>query len=516
MGYYKEKIKNLLLTLALLFIFLVGFNFEANGAYCNNIASTVAITPTSTSQNTNTYTSGRRAFTFNATAGSTYTFSTCGNTSVDTYLRLYSGNGGTLLVSNDDDCGLQSTISWTCTTTDAYSILLTRYTCNNLNGSTFMSYSVSDPVVEPNIVQLGDPNSSTSDGRVPSYGYYDYSWSGLIYTATEVGAPITINELQFDVKNSVSLTMTNQKIYMAHTTLDVFPNGNEPISSDATTSDWILVYSGAITWNEGWNPITLDNEFSYNGSGNVLIKTTNEHGSYTFNYPEFRYTAKSNSVVYNYNDGTFPNSSGYRNEYRPNMKFGFSGGGSLPIELIDFNAIMNEDRVEITWTTASEINNDYFIVERSEDALDWIEVIKISGAGHSVSIIDYFEIDKEPLSGLSYYRLTQVDFDGEQETFNIIPVENAIKGEGIMNIYPNPVNKGECISLSFESLHLYFDEILVVLRDIKGNEAYSIIQFVDCKDGLVVIDIPRHLASGTYLVVATSENLLFSKKIIIK
>ena len=193
-----------------------------------------------------------------------------------------------------------------------------------------------------------------------------------------------------------------------------------------------------------------------------------------------------------------------------------SSGGVLPIELIYFNSIMNEDRVEISWATASEINNDYFIVERSEDAMDWVEVIKVSGAGHSVSIIDYFEIDNEPLRGLSYYRLTQVDFDGEQETFNIIPVENAIKGEGIMNIYPNPVNKGECISLSFESLHRDKQEILVVLRDIRGNEAYSIIEFVDCEDGLVVIDIPRHLASGTYLVVATSENLLYSKKIIIQ
>ena len=512
MGYYKEKIKTILLLL-----FIVGFNFEANGAYCNsNIASTESITPTSTSQNTNTYTSGRRAFTFNATAGLTYTFSTCGNTSVDTYLRLYSGTGGTLLVFNDDDCGLQSNISWTCTTTDAYSVLLTRYTCNNLNGSTSMSYSVSDPVVESNIIQLGDPNSSTSDGRVPSYGLYEYSWSGLIYTSVEVGDPITINELQFDVKNNVSLTMTNQKIYMAHTTLDVFPNGNEPISSDATISDWTLVYSGDITWDQGWNPIALDNEFSYNGSGNILIKTTNEHGSWTSNYPEFRYTAKTNSVVYNYADGAMPNSSGWRNSYRPNMRFGFSGGGSLPIELIDFNAIMNEDRVEISWTTASEINNNYFIVERSDDAIDWVEVIKVSGAGNSVSIIDYFEIDNDPLRGLSYYRLTQVDFDGEQETFNIIPVENAIKGEGIMNIYPNPVNKGECISLSFESLHRDKQEILVVLRDIRGNEAYSIIKFVDCEDGLVVIDIPHHLTSGTYLVVATSENLLYSKKIIIK
>jgi hypothetical protein len=187
--------------------------------------------------------------------------------------------------------------------------------------------------------------------------------------------------------------------------------------------------------------------------------------------------------------------------------------GFLPIELIDFNAIMNEDRVEISWTTASEINNDYFIVEKSEDGFDWEFVIETQGSGNSNLIINYFEIDNKPLRGLSYYRLTQVDFDGKQETFNVIPVENV---EGIMNIYPNPVNKGECINLSFESLHKNKQEILVVLRDIRGNEAYSIIKFVDCDNGLVVIDIPHNLTSGTYLVVATSENLLYSKRIIIK
>ena len=187
--------------------------------------------------------------------------------------------------------------------------------------------------------------------------------------------------------------------------------------------------------------------------------------------------------------------------------------GFLPIELIDFNAIMNEDRVEISWTTASEINNDYFIVEKSEDGFDWEFAIETQGSGNSNLIINYFEIDNKPLRGLSYYRLTQVDFDGKQETFNVIPVENV---GGIMDIYPNPVNKGECINLSFESLHKNKQEILVVLRDIRGNEAYSIIKFVDCDNGLVVIDIPHNLTSGTYLVVATSENLLYSKRIIIK
>ena len=193
-----------------------------------------------------------------------------------------------------------------------------------------------------------------------------------------------------------------------------------------------------------------------------------------------------------------------------------STSGFLPIELIDFNAIVNNGIVEISWATMSEANNDYFIIERSQDAFNWEFTIETQGSGNSNFIINYFEIDNSPLIGLSYYRLTQVDFDGKQETFNIIPVENVIEGEGVMDIYPNPVNRGECISLSFESLHRDKQEILVVLRDIRGNEAFSIIKFVDCEDGLVAMDIPQHLDSGIYLVVATSENLLYSKKITIK
>ena len=155
--------KNLYLYI-LIILSLVLFENKAYAAYCNTPASTVAITPTGTAQNTPTYTSGRRAFTFNATAGCTYSFSTCGNTSVDTYLRLYSGNGGTLLFSADDQCGAQSSISWTCPTTGAYSILLTRYSCNNLNGAAYMTYSVSCPAsCTENSITL-NMNDSWGDG----------------------------------------------------------------------------------------------------------------------------------------------------------------------------------------------------------------------------------------------------------------------------------------------------------------------------------------------------------------
>ena len=194
-----------------------------------------------------------------------------------------------------------------------------------------------------------------------------------------------------------------------------------------------------------------------------------------------------------------------------------SNSGVLPIELIEFNAIVNEDIVEISWTTASEVNNDYFLVEKSQDALEWELAIETKGAGHSVNIINYFEIDTEPLLGLSYYRLTQVDFDGERASFNIISVEYAPDGDGVMNIYPNPLKRGDCINILFKDANCVGNqEILVVLRDIKGKEVYSKIEVIDCREGLIAIDKTNHLSAGTYLVVATSKNILYSKKITIE
>jgi hypothetical protein len=194
-----------------------------------------------------------------------------------------------------------------------------------------------------------------------------------------------------------------------------------------------------------------------------------------------------------------------------------SNSGVLPVELIEFNAIVNEDIVEISWTTASEINNDYFLIEKSQDALEWVTAIETKGADNSVNMINYFEIDSNPLRGLSYYRLTQVDFNGERETFNIIPVEYAPDGDGVMNIYPNPLKRGDCINILFKDVNCVGkQEILVVLRDIRGKEVYSKIEVIDCREGLIAIDRTNNLSAGTYLVVATSKNILYSKKITIE
>ncbi len=127
-----------------LFILLTVLSFNLHSQYCNTVTTNVPITPSTTAQLTTSYNSGRRAFNFVATAGCTYVFETCGYSTSDTYLRLYStGTGGTVLVTGDDNCGSQSRITWTCTTSGTYSILVTNWSCAVLSVATRVRFYIS-------------------------------------------------------------------------------------------------------------------------------------------------------------------------------------------------------------------------------------------------------------------------------------------------------------------------------------------------------------------------------------
>ena len=109
----------------------------------------------------------------------------------------------------------------------------------------------------------------------------------------------------------------------------------------------------------------------------------------------------------------------------------------LPIELLYFNVTKLNNSVDIVWTTATEINNDFFNIERSINNIDWKSIGTIDGAGNSNTIIDYSFIDNYPTKGVSYYRLKQTDFDGlvsYSETRIMKFGPNNID----INIFPNP------------------------------------------------------------------------------
>lgn len=111
--------------------------------------------------------------------------------------------------------------------------------------------------------------------------------------------------------------------------------------------------------------------------------------------------------------------------------------GVLPIRLLDFKAVPDQWKVNVFWTTATEHDNEHFTVERSTDNEDWNGVAELPGAGNSQSLQQYATVDEHPLMGISYYRLRQIDTDGNSTLSNTVSVEFNGGSAGIQ-VFPNP------------------------------------------------------------------------------
>ncbi len=133
----------------------------------------------------------------------------------------------------------------------------------------------------------------------------------------------------------------------------------------------------------------------------------------------------------------------------------------LPIELLFFTAEMIDESIMLKWATASEINNDYFTIERSSDLRNSTEIARINGAGTTRNTCYYQHEDNKPLRGINYYRLKQTDYDGSFDYSQWVAVENNIIS-GVLKI-----------------LYLHQDNDLVALGIEANPESLLQIQAVD-------------------------------------
>lgn len=174
---------------------------------------------------------------------------------------------------------------------------------------------------------------------------------------------------------------------------------------------------------------------------------------------------------------------------------------TLPVTLTSFEVECQKEGKKISWTTSSEINNDYFTIEKSVDALNWEIVSHIQGAGNSNQLINYSYIDEsyESNNQTIYYRLKQTDFDGNFEYFNVLP----IKCEGATSpiIFPNPVTS--TITISGKEINKI--EIIDVLgRIVKRVISNAVNETINVSD----------LSNGTYVVKVYETNKISNQKII--
>lgn len=142
------------------------------------------------------------------------------------------------------------------------------------------------------------------------------------------------------------------------------------------------------------------------------------------------------------NSGNFDNEDGniYTDDPNPDI------GGNiqpLPVELMSFYGRQSGQSVELTWTTATETNNDYFTIEKSVDAKDFIEIGNVKGSGTTAFPVDYAWKDDSPANGVNYYRLKQTDFNGEYNYLETISVYvDGVERHPQLSVYPNPVSHG--------------------------------------------------------------------------
>ena len=175
----------------------------------------------------------------------------------------------------------------------------------------------------------------------------------------------------------------------------------------------------------------------------------------------------------------------------------------LPIELVHFSATPKDKVVEVNWTTLTEINNDYFVVERSADGNAFQVLGTTPGAGNSSQMLQYSWTDYSPLKGTSYYRLKQVDFDGSYSYSNTVAVSRDAFGDLV--IFPNPAR--EQVTIQRKNT----ETVRVVLLAVDGTVVRDFLM----QDESTVIEV-NALPAGTYLLKFITEGNSQVEKLVVK
>lgn len=189
------------------------------------------------------------------------------------------------------------------------------------------------------------------------------------------------------------------------------------------------------------------------------------------------------------------------------------GASPLPVTLVEFKVHPSEAGYAVLhWKTASEQNNDYFAIERSTDAEHWSSMAKVKGNGNSHDIISYTFADKFPLYGHSYYRMKQVDFEGNYAYSPVVPFFSDQPLAFNLTLVPNPVHSGEELSLRFLIPEPDVG-VVVEISDMLGGIHYT--RELHLQNESTELAVQNSLRPGLYLVTLRQEYRVLQKKLLV-
>ncbi len=227
--------------------------------------------------------------------------------------------------------------------------------------------------------------------------------------------------------------------------------------------------------------------------------------------------------IYGRVDGNNPSTSKYDNNNNSSTNYTatFSTDAGLPVELITFQAFTANNKIELKWETATEVNNYGFEIERAEDSnqINWEKIGFVEGNGNSNSPKQYTFVDNSVLSGKYFYRLKQIDIDGSFEYSNIIEIDLSMVTEfNLAQNYPNPFNPNTIIKYSIpqlETLHANSQQVQLKIYDILGREIATLVNEKQSPGNYEVTFDAVGLPTGIYFYKLTAGSFTDVKKMIL-
>ncbi len=422
------------------------------------------------------------------------------------------------------------------------------------------------PVLAANIRKLYYPNPYPNDfytgnSTAESYvglreNYYSWEWGNALFVVIDpywyttvsnrAGWGWTLGTIQYNwFKNTIQNSTAKFKFVFCHQL--VGGNGNDArggteyvdyfeMGGKNADSTW-----GFTTKRPGWaepiHSLLVNNNASiyFHGHDHFYGKQQKDCIIYQeVPQPSSKNINSNLAASYGYLNGVFLPSRGYLNitvgndsvkvdyvkTFLPNeenasrhnkdIAYSYSIGScssGLPINLLSINGHNEQTANIINWTTSSEINNSHFDIERSEDGIEFIKIGETKSAGNTTVSTNYSFTDKTPLTGTSFYRLKQWDFNGEFQYSKIISVENKSKQLGV-TIYPNPAKE----NIIVKSLTAKTYNRTVEIMDMLGKKVTSVT--LSANQSVININT-QNIGNGVYFVRVNGGNEMIIEKLVI-
>ncbi len=386
----------------------------------------------------------------------------------------------------------------------------------NANKKDYVVYSGATlaTLVQVACVTIAANASSTVSGLTAGQIYYIMGSPASTNTAADAISVCITSTVGYHATETTCATALSLATNSSGTYTNAGATADGPICSGSVENDTWYEWCAPASWpvgQQGYVSVTNQicnstgglqlsvwntNTTCPTSSGNATVVCQNP-GSLTTYY--YQWTAVANQCYYITIDGFAGTACQYT--------LAVGSVVVLPVELVSFTAKQNHSVVDLNWVTASEINNDYFTLEKSNNGYLYSSFGRTEGAGNSNSLQNYSFTDSHPYSGTNYYRLKQTDYDGHFSYSDVVAVNFNYK----QKFYPSFNSSTQEINIAFYSSAKCKSKISIY--DVNGRVVYSTEK--ESQQGQNNYSIPVALLSkGMYFVTLENDFETIQAKVI--